>query len=491
VKARKPSPDKEIPLKQGKLQDFESIFYPKSIAVVGVSRNEIKPTPNYLRLLLNQGYKGKLYPVGPTINSFLGLKVYPDLKSIPEPVDYVFVGIPRKMVPALLDDCIAKQVKVVQFFTAGFSETGEEEGIEIEKEIVKKAREGGFRIIGPNCLGVYSPRVNMPSIAGGLMGKAGSTAFIAQSGSIYVRVIINAIACELGLGKAVSFGNGSDLDSTDFLEYFAVDPETKVIGAYLEGVRDGVRFLQTIKEISKRKPLVIWKGGETQAGAKAAISHTASLTSSASLWKVALKQAGVIDVHNVEELVDTLFAFQQLPLLNDYGLTIISGLADGGGGQSVSAADICGNNGLEVRPFSDETEGQLTALLGKVGNILHNPLDLSASGNNPEHVRKAIEIVSNDNGVSLIIIQDNMDVIMTIRSREWVNAISDIFIDFREKHKKPLVVVLESVFAEDERRKVMEKLLAAQIPVFPTIQRAAQAIANLKRYSDYQKGIST
>lgn len=478
-------------MKQGKLEEFEAVFYPKSIAVVGVSsRNEIGAASRYLRALLNRGFKGKLYPVNPNLDSYLGLKAYPDLKSIPEPVDYVFVGISRNLVSALLDDCVAKKVKIVQFFTAGFSEMGDEEGIELEKEVLKKAQEGGFRVIGPNCLGVYSPRANMPCITTGLLGEAGSIAFITQSGSIFARVIQNGIDCGLRLGKVVSFGNGCDLDSTNFLEYFAIDPETEVIGAYLEGVKDGGRFLQTVKEISKRKPLIIWKGGETQVGAMAATSHTASLTSSAPLWKVALKQAGVVDVHDLEELIDTLFAFQQLPLLKDYGVTIISGLVDGGGGQSVSAADICGNLGLEIPPFGDKTKGQLNALLGKVGSILHNPLDVSQNHGNLQTLSEAIEIAANDEGINLIILQESMDLMLSIRSPEWIERIGDVFIDFRRKHEKPIVVVLERGAAEAERRKVVERLLAAQIPVFPTMQRAAKAIANMRRYSDYLKMIS-
>lgn len=477
-------------MKQERLREFEAVFYPKSIAVVGVSRDERRVAPRYFRALFEQGFKGKLYPVNPNLDSFLGFKAYPDLKSIPEPVDYVYVNIDRNLVPALLDDCVAKRVKVVQFFTAGFSEAGDEVGIKLEEEVLKKAHEGGFRVIGPNCIGVYSPRANMPCSAVGLMGGAGSTAFISQSGSLFLRAVLNGIACGLRFSKAVSFGNGSDLDSTDFLEYFAIDPETEVISAYLEGVKDGDRFLQTVREISKRKPLIIWKGGETQAGAKAATSHTASLTSSAPLWKVALKQAGVVEVHNLEELVDTLFAFQQLPLLNNYGITVLSGLVDGGGGQSVSAADICGNLGLKVPSFSDKTEEQLNALLGKVGSILHNPLDVSQAGHNPTTIRKAMETAANDSGIGLIVIQESMDLMFKISPWEWIEEISDVFIDFRKKHKKPVVIVLESGLAEAERRKIVDKFLAAQIPVFPTMQRAAKAIANMRHYSDYLKALS-
>ena len=476
---------------QEKLREFKAVFYPRSIAVVGVSRNEQTQASRYFRALLNRGFKGNLYPVNPNSNDIQGLKAYPNLKSIPEPVDYVYVNIPRKSVPALLDDCVAKKVKVVAFFTAGFSETGEEEGIKLEKEILKKAREGGFRVIGPNCVGVYSPGANIPCTAAGLLGEVGSTAFICQSGSLIVRAVQNGINCGLRFSKAVSFGNGCDLDSTDFLEYFAIDPQTRAIGAYLEGVKDGHRFLQIAKEITKRKPLIVWKGGETEAGAKAAISHTAALSSPAFLWKAALRQAGAIEAHDLEELTDTLFALQQLPLLKDYRLTIVSGLVDGGGGQTVAAADTCSKLGLEVPPFSDQTKRQLNALIGQVGTILHNPLDVSESRMNIETIRQAIRIAGADQLIDLIIIQENMDLLLNFMPWEWIEQMSDMLVDLAKEQRKPIVVILETGLAEAERIKLVSKLLAAQVPVFPTLPRAVRAIAHMSRYSDYLKAFSS
>ena len=475
-------------MNQEKLRELDTIFYPQSIAIVGVSQDEQKMGNRYLRALLSQGFKGKIYPVNPNSNNILGLKTYPNLQSIPEPVDYVYVTIPRDRVLSLLDDCAAKKVKAVGFFTAGFSETGEKEGIELEKEILKKAQEGGFRIIGPNCLGIYSPRANIPcSVLSGLLGEVGSIAFLSQSGSIILRTVQKGIASGVHFSKAVNFGNGCDLDSIDFLEYFASDPETKVIGAYLEGIRDGSRFLQTIKEISKRKPLVIWKGGKTETGIRAATSHTGALTSSALIWKVALKQAGVIEVHNLEGLVDTLLAFQELPLLRGYAVTVISGLVNGGGGQSVSAADTCGYLGLELPPFRDKTKKQLNALLGQVGTILHNPLDVSQALTRIETIRRAIEIASADQGINLIIIQENVDLILRLQPGKWTEQMSDMIVALRNKRKKPIVVVLEAELAEAERMTMARKLLAAHIPVFPTLERAAKAIANMRQYSDYLK----
>ncbi len=470
-----------------KLKQFEPIFYPKSIALVGVSNNMHKFGSRYLRALLSRGFKGKLYAINPNESDVQGVPTYPDLRSVPEPVDYVSVYVPRHLVLTILDDCAANGVKAVQFFTAGFSETGEEEGVRLEEEMVKKARRGGFRIIGPNCTGVYSPKVNIPCGAEDVFGEAGSVAFLAQSGSLSGRAIQRGIACGLRFSKALNYGNGCDLDSIESLEYFAVDPETEVVSAYLEGIKDGRRLLQVVKEISERKPIVIWKGGKSEVGAKAAFSHTGALASPASTWEAALKQVGAIEVNNLEELIDTLLAFQQLSSVEGRGITIVSGLVDGGGGQTVSAADTCISLGLNLPPFSDETKSQLRSLLGEVGSILHNPLDVSQSYSNTEVIHQAIEIAGADQNINVIIIQENVDLLVTV-SPESIEPMSDALIDLRKKGKS-IVMVLEHGLAEAERLSISRKLLAAKIPVFPSLERAAKAIANMNRYSDYRRAI--
>jgi acyl-CoA synthetase (NDP forming) len=477
-------------LNQEKLQEFEPIFYPKSIAVVGVSLKKHNNGTAYLRVLLDNNFKGKVYPVNPSGGNIFGLKVYPDVISIPHPVDYVYVSIPRQHVLDLLDDCAAKGVKVVHFFTAGFSETGEDQGTRLEDEMVKKAHENGFRIIGPNSVGVYSPAINMPCAAVGVLGKTGSTALVAQSGSLTLRIIQSAIVCGLHLSKAVSFGNGADLDSTDFLEYLAVDPETKVISAYLEGLKNGRRFLQVVEEISKRKPMIVWKGGKTEAGNITAASHTGALASPSFLWTAALKQTGAIEVNTIEELVDTLLAFQQFPLLESHGIAIVSGLIDGGGGQSVSAADTCISLELEIPTFSDEVRVQLEALLGRVGSILHNPLDVSQALGDIEVICRAIEIALADPHIDLVIIQESMDLLIRLLPWESIERLGDMLIELCRTHGKPIAVMLQPGLSESERLTFTRKLSAAQIAVFPTLERTARAIANMRQYSDYLKAIS-
>lgn len=469
-----------------KLREFEPVFFPKSIAVVGASPNPLKFGNRYLDSLINSGFKGKLYPVNPGDGEISGLKAYPTLRDIPDPVDYVIVAIPAQHVLGVLDDCAAKGVKVVQFFTAGFSETGEAEGRRLEREVVKKAREGGFRIIGPNCIGVYSPSNLMPYGPMPMLGEVGTVGFISQSGGHAGRIIDIGMRRGIYFSKVVSFGNGSDLDSVDYLEYFAVDPDTKIIGAYLEGMRQGRRFLQLAKEVSKTKPMIIWKGGKTEAGAEAAVSHTGSLAISDAIWTAVLKQAGIIRVDSLEELTDTILTFQHFPPFLGENVAIIAGLAGGGGGESVSSTDACASVGLNVPPFTDETRSKLKAILPPAGSILRNPLDMGGVGGFLEILEKTMEIVVADPRIDLIIVNENIDELVMWVTKEILEAMNDIFIRFRGI--KPLVVVAPPGGLPSADRMALEKKLSdAQVTVYPGLDRAAKAIANMNWYYRFHR----
>jgi acetyltransferase len=477
-----------------KLKEFEPIFYPQSIAVVGASTNEGKTGSQWVKALISAGFPGPVYPVGSGGGIISGLKIFPSLRLVPGEVDYVIVSVPRQSVLELLDDCVAKKVKVVHFFTAGFSEMGKPEGQELEEQMVRKARQGDFRIIGPNCLGIYCPDHKIPcgpSLTGKI-GTSGGVGFISQSGGIADKMVEIGIAQYINYSKGVSFGNGIDLDASDFLQYLAADPKTTVIGAYLEGTRRGHHLFDTMREAAKIKPLVIWKGGRTEVGAQAAISHTGSLTSSAAIWSAMLKQAGAIEVHSLEELTDTLLIFQQLRRWKGNNVAIIGGLADGGGGISVSASDACMETGLKIPPLSSKTREELTDLLGEVGSILRNPIDVSqARRYGSSNLFQAIELVVEDPVIELVLIQEDMDVLSSYFSGEEVERINDFFIDLRRRQNKPLVVVLPPGSAEPERLKVEQKLLTASIPVFPSMERAAKAIPRINQYfSSTQKDSS-
>ncbi len=471
-----------------KLHQFEPIFYPRSIAVVGASQNKLKFGTRYLDSLIHVGFKGKLYPVNPAGGEISSLKAYPRVRDIPGPVDYVMVAIPAKFVLQVLDDCAAKGVKVVQFFTAGFSETGTEEGRQLEKEIANKAKEGGFRIIGPNCIGVYSPANLMPYGPMPVLGQVGSVAFISQSGGHAGSIIEMGMRRGIHFSKVVSFGNGCDLDSVDYLEYLAVDPQTKIIGAYLEGVRQGRHFFQLAKEAAKTKPMMVWKGGKTEAGAEAAASHTGALAISDTIWSAMLRQAGVIKVDSLEELADTLLTFQHyLPFLG-HNVAIIAGLAGGGGGESVSSTDACTSVGLNVPPFREETRRRLKEILPPAGSILRNPLDMGGVGGFVDILEKTMEIVVADPEVNIIIINEHMDSLASFLSWETLGQMNDIFIRLRRNQEKPIVLVSRPGLGSEQRVALERKLSDAGITIYPSLDRAAKAIANMNWYFRFHRG---
>ena len=468
-----------------KLKEFDPLFYPKSVAVVGASSTSLKVGSVWVRALLSAGFSGPIYPVGSSGGKVFNLDIFPNLRLVPGNVDYVIVAIPRQSVLDLLDDCAVKKVKAVQFFTAGFSEMGTPQGHKLEEQMLEKARQGGMRIIGPNCIGICCPEHKMPSLMGKI-GKTGPVGFISQSGGIAVKLVEIGIARYINYSKGVSFGNGIDLDASDFLQYLAADNKTKVIGAYLEGTRDGAHLFNIIKEVAKVKPLVVWKGGRTEVGAQAALSHTGSLASSAAIWSAMLRQAGAIEVHSLEELTDTLLIFQQLDCWQGTSAAIIGGLADGGGGISVSAGDACMERGLRVPPLSNETKQELGKLLGEVGSILRNPVDVSQAHGMAD-LFQAIDLVASDAVIDIVLIQEDIDILLPIYSWKGLEEINEFFIELRDSHNKPIVAVLPPGSAEPERLQIEQNLLTASIPVFHSMDRAAKAIYKLNQYSCWQE----
>jgi acyl-CoA synthetase (NDP forming) len=470
-----------------KLKEFEPIFYPKSVAVIGASTTSTKVGSVWVWSLKTAGFPGYIYPVGSKSGRIADLEIFPNLRLVPGEVDYVIVAIPRQSILELLDDCVAKNVKAVQFFTAGFSEMDARHGHKLEQQMLEKARQGNVRIIGPNCIGIYCPEHKIPFPLGTL-GASGSVGFVSQSGGIAAKLVTIGIARHINYSKVVSFGNGIDLDASDFLQYLAADPKTKVIGAYLEGTRDGGRLFNTMKELAKVKPLVVWKGGRTDAGAQAATSHTGSLASSAAIWSAMLKQAGAIEVHSMEELTDTLLILQQLGHWQGTRAAIIGGLADGGGGNSVAAGDACMENGLNVPPLSPGTRQKLSELLGEVGSILHNPVDVSqAQFRGLETLFESIDLVARDTVIDVILIQEDIDILLPIYARQGLEEINDFFMKLAGRQNKPIIVVLPHGSAESERMQIGQKLLAASVPVFCSMERAAKAIYNINQYSCWQE----
>ncbi len=280
--------------------ELEAIFQPRAIAVVGASANPESLGHDYVRCLLEYGYKGAVYPVNPELSEVLGLTVYPSLRQVPGTVDYVISCIPASGVLDLVEDCRHVGVKAVHFFTARFSETGREDAALLEQELLRRTRSAGIRVIGPNCMGLYDPRQGI-SFRTDFPKEPGSTAFLSQSGGNAVELVHHGAQRGLRFSKVISYGNGLDLDEADFLDYFAQDSETTVIVAYIEGISDGRRFMAALRRAAAAKPVIVLKGGRTSSGTRAAASHTAALAGAQQVWRVALRQAGAMEVMRLGE----------------------------------------------------------------------------------------------------------------------------------------------------------------------------------------------
>jgi acyl-CoA synthetase (NDP forming) len=469
-----------------KLNELEAVFYPKSVAVIGASTS-LKFGSFFVTSLQGFGFKGKIYPVNPRSSEIFGLKAYPNVKDIPEDVDLAAISIPARFVPGVLEDCVEKGVKAAEIFTAGFSELGEKEGIELERKIVKIAKKG-IHIVGPNCFGVYCPESGLTLLPGYDFSKeSGNVAFIGQSGGYSADFCMQAKGWGIHFSKLISYGNASDLNEADYIEYFSEDPETKIITAYIEGVRDGRRFFEIVQEVTLEKPVIIWKGGLTNVGARAVASHTGSLGGGERIWNAFFEQSGAIQANNLEELIDMTITFLYLPLDIGRNFSVIGG----GGGITVAAADACERMGISIPTFTPETQKRLREVLPQVGNSVRNPLDMGAPIIPLNDFRRILEIAAEDPQIDMLIIDQSPYVTYMGLS---LRRLSEIPAKIREEYGKPVVVILHPTVtdvgmlkAEGEWRKVKDRYLSMGIPVYLSLERAAKALSNLIRYRDYLK----
>ena len=351
--------------------ELDRMFHPQSIAVIGAPRK--KNSMGWLGMfgqIKAFGYPGRLYPINPKASEIEGIKAYPDLVSLPEPVDLVVVTVPAPAVPDALRDCVASGSRNVHIFSSGFKETGEEPGISIQKEMEKIAIEGGLRVIGPNCMGLYVPKSRIVTW-NRASTISGPVALISQSGGHAGD--FTHLANQLGIyfSKVISYGNALSLDCTDFLDYLAHDTETEIIAMYLEGIKDGRYLINQVKEINKSKPVIILKGGLTDSGARAAASHTGSMAGGESIWHALYRQTGAVRVDSLEEMAQTTMLFTRLKPAVGKRVAILGT----GGGVSVAAADTCARTGLELPPFENGVLKELRAHIPPAGNMIRNPID--------------------------------------------------------------------------------------------------------------------
>lgn len=453
---------------------LDRAFNPKCLAIVGDSKN------NDFRWLRSQsGFKGKLYSVQvnpETIKEIeaLGIVNYTSLLDIPEPIDLVIVAVPRAVAPRVLEDCIRKDVAAAHFYTSGFSETNTEEGIRLERLLKERAEQANFHLIGPNCLGLFNPRLGIRQTPEQYQGSSGPVGFISQSGTHAITFSLEAHLQGMDVSKVMSFGNAIVLDSSDFLEYLGNDPAIEVIGMYLEGVKDGRRFLKVLREVSARKPVVIWKGGRTEEGMRAGSSHTGALAISQEIWDAAIRQCGAIKVSRMEEIIDTLKALLYLKPVRSDRVAI----AGGSGGQSVAIADVFAEARLRVPLFSQESYDELAKFFSLIGGSCRNPVD---TGNqNRKEMRRIMGILERDANT------DNLVLMATYRfsDAKQIESNIDMMSDIRKRSPKPTLAIVTFSTPNEmrEARVATRKFQEVGVPAFPTMERSAFA---LRKALDY------
>jgi len=475
---------------------LDYIFHPRSVAVVGASPQLgfAGVGTSFLFAIQSMGFEGGLYPVNPKHQQILGLKCYASLVDIPGPVDHVIFSVPVKAVLDVVEDCVAKKVRSMQFFTAGFSETGEEEGVELERQVVQRARQAGIRVIGPNCIGIYCPSGKI-SFGPGSPRRPGPVAFLSQSGGNAADLLTTASPRGIRFSKMVSYGNAADLNESEFLEYLAEDPETKIISTYIEGVRDGRRFFRAIRRASARKPVIVLKGGRTESGNRAVLSHTASLAGSLAVFRALVRQVGAVEVNNLDELVDMLsvFCFFERP---PAGRRV--GVVGGGGGFSVYAADQVDEAGLKAPALSRRVQDELRRFTPVAGTSVRNPVDTMAILE-PAKLADTLRIVASDEAVDVLLAHagfgwgpGRVASAMGLDVDKLIAAVIDALVRVREAAKKPIAVVMHA----PPLREAMEYSLSVQehcarqrFPLFPNLSRAAKAIAKMVTWQEMREDL--
>jgi acyl-CoA synthetase (NDP forming) len=473
-------------------QQLDYLFNPGSVALIGASNNLAKWGFHVLSLLISKGGR-HIYPINRNEAEVQGLKAYPSVGKVPGPVDLAVITVPFVEVPAAMKDCARKGVKVAVVIPGGFAETGSE-GARIQREVVEIARQGGIRFVGPNGMGHFDTSADFFTVPYLPPVRKGPLALIAQSGNTSQSIVY--LACEMGLGfsKYVSSGNEADLHFEDYMEYLAQDEETKIILGYIEGLKEGRRFFELAREITRKKPIVIMKAGRTEAGARAARSHTAALAGSDVVCEAAFKQSGVIRVEEAGELIDVALVLLGQPLPRGRRVGVLSS----GGGAAVIAADALMRQHLELPQLSPDTIEKLNSLLPPRWSHV-NPVE---TGGDPFSYACLWALMEDENVDAALVIGGggvtgsyakwvSLPTTVSGQIDQWLEdaeltELSDVdkALQLMKKYQKPIIFANMGV-PTPRKGKVYEKLQKEYIVPFLTPERAAKALALLVQYSEY------
>ena len=434
--------------------DLRRLFYPEGIAVVGASPTLATGRMPFFQILRSTGYRGAVYPVNPAHKEIDGQRVYPSLAEIPDGVDLAVCLVPARFALETLELAVKKRIRFVHFFTSGFSEVGNRD---LEEAMIRVARKGDTRILGPNCLGIHCAESGVTFDPTVEQRGPGTVGFLGQSGGVTNNFMRMASARGIGINKAVSFGNQMDLAVEDFLEYFADDESIRVIAAYIEDVKNSGAFLRAIRRITPVKPVIVLKGGVTGDGARAAASHTGAMAGHHPIWSAVMRQYKCVEVHTERQMVDAvmLATSDKLPA----GPRV--GYLGAGGGTSVLFTDLAAKAGFYMPELSKETQESIAGKISDVNTSTRNPVDMGAFGFDYKIMTHAMRELDRDGNIDVIIIYLSLDFLNLFERKRLEKGLHAIGSEASEL-KKPVIPVLAKS-ADDKPRLEEIRLLALAI----------------------------
>ncbi|MBU6391024.1 MAG: acetate--CoA ligase family protein [Planctomycetota bacterium] len=450
---------------------LEHFFSPKTVAVVGASREEGKVGHDLLKNLVTYGYKGKLYPVNPHADNILGIKTYPSLREINDTIDLAVIVIPAQYVERAVDECIEKGIDSIIVISAGFKESGIDGALR-ERELLRKVKQHGIRMLGPNCLGLIDTQSCLNVSFAADMPPQGNIAFFSQSGALCTSILDWAMGECIGFSKFISIGNKTDIDEVDIIQALDNDAHTKVILGYLEGVKSGTAFMNAAQKTTQNKPIIIVKSGGTTAGAKAASSHTGTLAGSENAFDAACNQSGILRVKTIEELFDYAIGFSSQHLPKGPRIALITNA----GGPGIIAADAVERSKLKMAALSKNTVDSLRSFLPATSNV-YNPVDVLGDAK-ADRYRFVIEKVLKDPHVDVIL------VILTPQTMTEIEKTAEVIGEISNQTDKTIVT---SFMGGIRIEKGIKTMCQRKVPNYPFPERAVSAIEAMYKYTLWQK----
>ncbi len=468
------------------INKLKRAFDPATVVVVGDKQQN-----HFMWLKALRDFKGKLYSVQIDPKEIaeiekLGFTNYLTLDQVPGPVDYVVVAVPRQVSPRIIADCIRKDVAGVALFTSGFAETSTPEGIKLQDTLKEMALKSNLNLIGPNCMGLYNRKLNLRHSVTQPGGNPGDAGFISQSGTHATFMSEEGEMHGVKVAKSASYGNAIVLDSVDFLEMMAADDEIKIIGMYIEGVREGKRFFRSLKNITPRKPVVIWKAGLTADGSRAAASHTASLAESPLIWESLFRQTGAISVGSRTELIDIMKTLLYVKPITGTR----AGLIAMSGGQSVVFSESFARAGLKVPRLTSSSYDAFSSFFNIIGGSYQNPLDVSWNLPSVEVMIRMLDILASDSNLDMIA----LEVSPFFQAKMWedhpdfFDEMSRALLQFRNRCPKPFFLVIIPGPRELTALDIRNKFRDIGLPSFFSFESAALALRKVADYYRFSAG---